>query len=70
MTMPRNVRYGNRTGMTRTKVLRRYVEEEGLDAAAEERIVLRACTDYPSLRGWINTDFMRNRIRNLQGRKI
>ena len=68
--MPRNERYGDQCGMRNMPVIRRLVAEEGNDAAAEERIVLRLCTDYPPnpKLGWINTDFMRHRIRKVQGR--
>jgi len=71
MAMPRNQRYGNQSGMTNMPVIRRLVGEEGNDSAAEERIVLRLCTDYPPnpQLGWTNTDFMRHRIRMVQGRK-
>ena len=68
---PKNEKYPNSSGMVNMPILRRYVAEEGRDAAAEERVVARVCADYPPRPelGWINTDHMRHRIRKLQGRK-
>jgi hypothetical protein len=70
MTMPQNVKYGNQCGDTSWKHIRKLVQQEGVDAAAEERIVLRLVTDRPPKPdpGWINTEFMRHRIRKAQGR--
>lgn len=66
-----NQKYGNQTGLTSMKVISRLVAEEGKDAAAEERIVMRLCQMQPPKKGigWINTEFMRSRIRKVQGRK-
>lgn len=71
MSMPKNERYKNTTGHVNLPMIRRLVSEEGMDAAAEERIVLRICTQYPPRQklGWIDTEFMRSRIRKIQGRK-
>ena len=68
--MPVNVKYKNSNGVTSLPVIRRLVAEYGLDAAAEEQIVLRLVTDYPPRveLGWVSTDNMRKNIRKIQGR--
>jgi len=71
MAMPQNIQYGNQTGDTSRNSIRRLVAQEGNDAAAEERVVMALCIATPPRHdvGWINTDFMRSRIRKAQGRK-
>lgn len=65
-----NAKYNAPMGVTNKKVIAAMVAEEGYDAAAEERIVLRLVERKPPKNGWwINTDLMRHVIRTVQGRK-